>query len=63
MKIIIEDEVNVTCLMQPITLYASADNFFTATFFDESFSGSDWAVPLSKSINPKGKVCSNVMFI
>lgn len=49
--------------MQPITLYASADNFFTATFFGESLSGDHWSSPVSKTINPKGKTCSNLKFI
>lgn len=59
MEIVIEDQVSVTCLMQPIVLYAAADNFFNATFFGESFVGDHWSRPVSKSIDPKGKVCSN----
>ena len=48
--------------MQPLTLYAAADNFFTATFFGQTFTGDDWAKPGFTSIDPKGKVCSKNNF-
>lgn len=48
--------------MQPLTLYAAADNFFTATFFGQTFTGDNWRIPGYTSIDPKGKVCSKIFF-
>lgn len=44
--------------MQPITLYTAADNEQTATFFGQSFLGSSWLAPASKTIDPKDETCS-----